>query len=56
MPDGTDWHPFDVQAGYDVRRVEDDAWEIRDADGKVTTLTDAEFEQLRAEGPNPKGL
>jgi len=49
------WHRFDEERGYDVRPVEG-GFEIRDADGNITSLDVEEFEQLRAEGYNPKGL
>jgi len=52
-----DWHLFDVERGYEVRRV-GDTYEVRqvDAPDAVTPLTADEFEQLRSEGDNPKGL
>jgi len=52
-----DWHLFDVERGYEVRRV-GDTYEVRDVDNPdaVTPLTADEFEQLRSEGDNPKGL
>jgi hypothetical protein len=52
----SDWHFFDIERGYDVRQLDDNTYEIRDADGKITELSAYEFEQLRAEGVNPKGL
>jgi len=51
-----DWHLFDVERGYEVRQLDDGSYEARDADGNVTPLTAAEFEQWRADGENPKGL
>jgi len=55
-PDNSpEWHRFDVERGYDVRPTED-GYEVRDESGKVTALTAEEFEQLRAEGENPKDL
>lgn len=60
------WHLFDVDAGLEVRQAtgagEANRWEIRRVDaegnpvGEVTALTDDEFDQLRGDGPNPKGL
>lgn len=51
-----DWHTFDVELGYDARQDAPDRYTIRDRDGNETELTAAEFEQLRAPGPNPQGL
>jgi hypothetical protein len=55
-----DWHVLDAQRGLEVRQTTPDSegncWEVRDADGNVTELDDDEFDQLRREGPNPKGL
>lgn len=60
MADPHDWHVFDADRGLEVRQTTPDAegnrWEVRGPDGAVTVLDDDEFEQLRAEGPNPKGL
>lgn len=71
MPNGGnmdthDWHLFDIEAGLEVRQAtgtgEANRWEVRRVDaegepvGEVTVLTDAEFDQLRETGPNPKGL
>lgn len=55
--DDHDWHLFDAEQGYEVA-TEGDRHLIRRV-GSATTLrslTAEEFEQLRAEGPNPKGL
>lgn len=50
-----DWHLFDVERGYEVKRV-GDRYLIR-KDGDLTVeLSEEEFDQLRAEGPNPRGL
>lgn len=67
--DPHDWHLFDVEADLEVRQVtgpgEPNRYEVRratpPADGDdverfVTVLDEAEFEQLRRYGPNPKGL
>lgn len=59
--DPHDWHLFDVEENLEVRQVtapgEPNRWEVRTApDGPITVLDDAEFEQLREAGPNPKGL
>jgi hypothetical protein len=55
--DDHEWHLFDVERELEVRRVHG-KWQIRPVDRReeVEDLTDEEFEQLRAEGPNPKGL
>jgi hypothetical protein len=52
-----DWHLFDAEQGYEVRKVSD-GYEIRQQDtpNDVIDLTTEEFEQLRRGGPNPKGL
>lgn len=52
----TRWHLFDVERGYRARALEDGTYEVKDAKGKITKLTVEEFEQLRAEGENPKDL
>lgn len=55
-----DWHQFDEV--YEVRQTtdegQDNAWEVRriGAEGPGVVLSDEEFDQLRREGPNPKGL
>lgn len=51
-----DWHPFDVERGYDVRQVHEDRWELRDKDGRTWELNAEEFEQLRSTGENPKDI
>lgn len=60
MADPHDWHLLDAERGLEVRQTTPDSegnrWEVRDAEGTVTVLDDAEFDQLRCEGPNPKGL
>lgn len=60
MADPHDWHLFDVDRGYEVRQTTPDSegnrWEVRDREGHVVVLDDDEFEQLRADGPSPKGL
>lgn len=60
MAEAHDWHPFDIEAGLDVRQItaegEPDRYQVRDANGKITDLTAEEFAQLRAVGPNPRGL
>lgn len=60
MADAHGWHLFDAQRGLEVRQTtsegEANRWEVRDSTGKVTVLNDDEFEQLREDGPNPKGL
>lgn len=60
MADPHGWHLFDAERGYEVRQTTPDGegnrWEVRDRDGNVTALDDDEFDQLRREGPNPKGL
>lgn len=60
MAEPHEWHPFDLEAGLDVRQVtaegEPDRYEVRNAAGEVTELDADEFAQLRDVGPNPKGL
>lgn len=61
MADPHDWHVFDVERGYEVRQTTPDAegnrWEVREiGTDRIVVLDDAEFEQLREHGPNPKGL
>lgn len=60
MAEPHDWHVFDAERGLEVRQTTPDSegnvWEVRTPDGRVEALDDAEFEQLRAEGPNPRGL
>lgn len=52
-----DWRILDAEIGMEVARI-GDSWHIRYAADRsvVTVLTDAEFDQLRSDGPNPKGL
>lgn len=49
------WHVMDAETGMEVRRTVL-GWQVRTADGKKRRLTKRQFEQLRAAGPNPKGL
>lgn len=51
------WRVFDYEINMEVARIEG-LWHIRYAADRdvVTILNDAEFEQLRSGGPNPKGL
>ena len=60
MADPHDWHVLDAERGLEVRQTTPDSegnvWEVRTPDGRVEALTDEEFDQLRAEGPNPRGL
>ena len=60
MAEAYDWHPFDVEAGLDIRQItgtdEPDRYQIRDSAGKITELDAQEFAQLRDVGPNPRGL
>lgn len=55
-----DWHWFDEAEGLSVRqstnKLRANKWEVRKADGSTFVLSDEEFEQLCAAGPNPKGL
>jgi hypothetical protein len=53
-----DWHLFDSETGYEVRQLGDGSYEARpvDAPDEVTRLSTEEFEEWRAEGPNPRGL
>lgn len=61
------WHTFDVEEDLEVRQAsgagEPNRWEVRRAtpppegvEWFITVLDDAEFQQLCAPGPNPKGL
>lgn len=54
----SDWHMFDVEHDYEVRQDPDGSgWQIRVKGSKsITHLTDEQFDQLRSEGENPKGL
>lgn len=59
--DEHDWHLFDVEADLYVRQVtpagEPDRYEVRTGEhGPVTVLDADDFEKLREDGPNPKGL
>ncbi|WP_026931233.1 hypothetical protein [Glycomyces tenuis] len=60
MAEVHDWHLLDAERGLEVRQTtpdgEGNCWEVRCPDGRVEVLDDDEFEQLRCEGPNPKGL
>ena len=63
QPDGLDvgvdhdWHMFDDQRGMEVAREGDIIWVRYTSDpDAITVLTPAEFDQLRSEGPNPRGL
>lgn len=60
MADPHDWHVLDAEHGLEVRQTtpdgEDNRWEVRTNGGRIEALNDEEFEQLRADGPNPKGL
>lgn len=60
MAEPHEWHLFDAERGLEVRQATPEGaanrWEVRDASGEVTILDDDEFDQLRREGPNPKGL
>lgn len=53
MADVHDWHLFDAERGLEVRQTtgadEANRWEVRDPSGNVYTLTDDEFDQLRAD-------
>jgi len=54
MADDHGWHPFDETAGLEVRSWEG-VWQVRriGTDHPRANLSDAEFEVLRAEGPDP---
>lgn len=60
MSEPHDFHEFDAECGYEVRQTtpagEADRFEVRDRSGRVVVLDDEEFKQLRADGPNPRGL
>ena len=51
-----DWHLFDDERGYEVRQLDDDTFELRDATGEMWTLDAAEFDQVRSEGANPRDI
>lgn len=57
MSEQHDWHLFDAENNYEVRRY-DDTYEVRKMNepDKVVSLTEEEFDQLRKEGPSPGGL
>lgn len=57
MESDHDWHLFDATRGWEVRRVGDE-YHVRlgSAGNAQIVLTAAEFDQWRAEGPNPPGL
>jgi hypothetical protein len=57
VDDSHDWHLFDVGRGIEVSHSAG-YWNVRykENPGHITLLNDQEFEQLRAEGSNPKGL
>jgi len=57
MTDDHDWHLFDEEHLYQVRRI-DGQWKVRRVDNplRLIVLTDEEFDQWRSEGVNPKGL
>lgn len=50
-----DWHTLDAGTGLEARRTLL-GWQVRTRNGKTKRLTRRQFEQLRAEGPNPRGL
>ena len=54
MPE-EEWHSFDVEHGYFVKKIEY-GWLVRDREGHITQLTDGQFDQLRSPGANPRGL
>jgi hypothetical protein len=61
MADPHGWHLFDAERGLEVRQTTPDSegnrWEVRrTGSDRVVVLDDEEFEQLREDGPNPKGL
>lgn len=60
MANPHDWHLMDAERGLEVRQTTPDSegnvWEVRTPDGRVEALDDDEFDQLRREGPNPRGL
>lgn len=60
MADPHDWHILDAERGLEARQTtaegETNRWEVRDRNGEITVLDDKEFNKLRAEGPNPRGL
>lgn len=57
MGEDQEWRVFDTEKGMEVAQI-GNAWYIRYIADRsvVTVLTEAEFEQLRTDGPNPKGL
>lgn len=50
-----DWHLFDAERELEVRqatnRLRANRWEVRDANRRMTTLTDEQFDRLRSD-PN----
>lgn len=52
-----DWRVFDAEFGMEAAQI-DNVWYIRYISDRsqITSLTDVEFNQLRGDGPNPKGL
>lgn len=52
------WHLFDAEQGLEVRQTTPETgqneWEIRFSSGATVTLTDEEFDQLRAGGWDTK--
>lgn len=56
------WHLFDAERGYEVKRKNklfgSTEYHVRKTHShdEYVVLTEDEFEQLRADGPNPKGL
>lgn len=53
-----DWHLFDAEEALEIRRVSDDAYEIRRVTRptEVVRLTHAEWDTLRDGGPLPVGI
>lgn len=48
-----DWHPFDVERGYDVAQKDEDTWLLRDRESRVWELNAEQFNALRSLELNP---
>jgi len=51
-----DWHPFDVERGYEAAQVDEDTWLLRDRDGNEWSLSAVEFNLLRSPLANPQDI
>jgi hypothetical protein len=55
MPTDHDWHLFDAEKNYFVKR-EGEHWLVKREDETIFELTHEQFDQLRNEGVSPEGL